>query len=115
MSKEEMGINDALLNMFEKTQEQYSTRQCEFHYIHWLCVWHYLIYVVYTEDEVCKIREEEANKWKDCTEEKDKMISVFTFRESLLKRTVDDLNKREADYQQLLETNFSYFRTGNPS
>ena len=43
------------------------------------------------------------------------MISVFTFRESLLKRTVDDLNKREADYQQLLETNFSYFRTGNPS
>ena len=36
-----MGFNDALLNMFEKTQEQYSkdrTRQCEFHYIHWLCV-----------------------------------------------------------------------------
>ena len=45
MSKEEIGVNDALLNVFEKTQEQYAlphskdrTGQCEFHYIHWLCV-----------------------------------------------------------------------------
>ena len=69
---------------------------------------------MYTDDEICKIREEEANKWKDCIKEKDKMISVFKLRESLLKSTVDDLNKREADYQQLLETKFSYFRTGYP-
>ena len=40
-----MGFNDALLNMFEKTQEQYAlphsrdgTGQCEFHYIYLVCV-----------------------------------------------------------------------------
>ena len=60
---------------------------------------------MYTDDdEIFKIREKEANKWKDCIKEKDEMISVFKLRESLLKSTVDDLNKRESDYQQLLET-----------
>ena len=74
----------------------YSHRNVRFHWPkNYVC--HYLIYVVYTEDEICEIQEKEANKWKNYIKEKDNIINILKSRESLLKFVLYVLNKREID------------------
>ena len=80
---------------------------------------HYLVYVVYTEDEVCEIREEEANKWKNDIKGKDNIINILKLRESSLKFVLYVLNKREIDNEvttllTITRYEILFFRTGNP-
>ena len=58
---------------------------------------HYLVYVVYTEDEICEIQEKEACKWKNNSKEKDNIINILKLRESSFKFVLYVLNKCEID------------------
>ena len=114
MSMEEIcDADNTLLNLFKKAQLQYALpsskdhpkycnkndvqpQKCEVLFAkNYEC--HYLVYVVYTEDEICEIQEKEACKWKNNSKEKDNIINILKLRESSFKFVLYVLNKCEID------------------